>query len=78
MTPEKLQQVRRALLHTETVKQNGLAMYNVRRRLDLYYGKGRGKLKICSLPAKGTLVFVSIPQTKGEEFDERAENDSCR
>lgn len=61
-SPERLAQVRGALAAEgpEAGRDNGFGLWNVNRRIQLYYGKGWG-LSIDSLAGEGALVTVSLP-----------------
>ncbi len=48
----------------ETQKRNGVGVYNVHMRLQLYYGEDYG-LSFRSAPGEGTVVTVRIPRQEG-------------
>lgn len=56
--------------HKVNYRSNGVGVYNVQRRLSMYYGKDYG-LRYKSEKGKGTTVTVVIPMEQ-EEHDEEA------
>ena len=52
--------------HKVNYRSNGVGVYNVQNRLQLYYGKEYG-LVYESMPGMGTGVSVIIPAEGGEE-----------
>ncbi|KAF1296188.1 ATP-binding protein [Enterococcus sp. JM4C] len=62
MTPERLQEVRNNLNNeSPSTFESGYGLYNVHRRLKLYYGEA-AKLKIDSVYNQGTRVLISVPK----------------
>ena len=47
--------------HKVNYQSNGVGVYNVQKRLQLYYGQGYG-LSYASTPGEGTVVTVKIPR----------------
>lgn len=54
--------------HVENPKSNGIGVYNIQNRLQLYYGKEYG-LFYESEPGKGTTVTVRIPIVKEGQYE---------
>lgn len=62
MTPERLKEVQEELLHgIESTFSTGYGLYNVNKRLLLYYGTN-ASLTINSIHHKGTTVIVTVPK----------------
>lgn len=71
MSPDKLEELSYRILHGESEKaagkHNGIAMYNVDRRIKLYFGQEYG-LTIFSCEGMGTDVELRIPYRPGEKL----------
>lgn len=52
--------------HKVNYQSNGVGVYNVQKRLLLYYGQGYG-LSYSSTPGEGTVVTVKIPRMHRRE-----------
>lgn len=58
--------------HKVNYKSNGVGVYNVQMRIQLYYGKNYG-IHYESKLGEGTIATITIPRSKiQEEFDEKA------
>ena len=59
MTPEKLKELKE-MLKGENTAGKSVGLWNVYRRLTLYYGEGF-RFDIDSVPGKGTQCIICIP-----------------